>query len=70
MSANASTHIVLYFQKSLDYVEERYYDLMSGNNNLIPFLKDNGEGGRLGTLAVFVDQGIIEIDHFSQSPSI
>ena len=60
MSANASTHIVLYFQKSLPYGEDRYYEIMSANNNLIPYLKDNGEGRRLGTLAVFVDQGIIE----------
>ena len=44
----------------LPYVEDRYYELMTANANLIPYMKDNGEGRRLGTLAVFVDQGIIE----------
>ena len=54
-------HSLVYFcTYSLPYVEERYYERDTGNNNVIPFLKDNGEGRRLGTLAVFVDQGIIE----------
>ena len=44
----------------LPYVEDRYYELMTANEILIPYLKDNGEGRRLGTLAIFVDQGIIE----------
>lgn len=60
MSANSSTPHRLLFTYSLPWVEERYYELLTGNNNLIPFLKDNGEGRRLGTLAIFVDQGIIE----------
>ncbi|KAL7547055.1 hypothetical protein ACHAWF_010377 [Thalassiosira exigua] len=44
----------------LPYVEPRYFELMTANDNLLPYLKDNGEGRRLGTLAVFVDQGIVE----------
>ena len=44
----------------LPYVETRYFELMTANENLLPYLKDNGEGRRLGTLAVFVDQGIPE----------
>ena len=44
----------------LPYVETRYFELMTANDNLVPYLKDNGEGRRLGTLAIFVDQGIIE----------
>ena len=44
----------------LPYVETRYFELMMANNNLVPYLKDNGEGRRLGTLAIFVDQGIVE----------
>ena len=44
----------------LPYVETRYYELMTANDNLIPYLKDNGEGRKIGTLAVFVDQGITE----------
>eukprot|EP00804_Cyclotella_cryptica_P008540 CCRYP_007535-RB/>CCRYP_007535-RB protein AED:0.22 eAED:0.23 QI:2050/1/0.8/1/0.5/0.4/5/0/381 len=44
----------------LPHVETRYFELMTANENLIPYLKDNGEGRRLGTLAVFVDQGIPE----------
>lgn len=44
----------------LPYVETRYYELMTANEQLIPYLKDNGEGRRIGTLAVFLDQGIPE----------
>ncbi|KAL3757138.1 hypothetical protein ACHAWU_002977 [Discostella pseudostelligera] len=44
----------------LPFIETRYFELMTANENLIPYLKDNGEGRRLGTLAVFVDQGIVE----------
>ena len=33
---------------------------MTANDNLVQYLKDNGEGRRLGTLAIFVDQGIVE----------
>lgn len=44
----------------LPYVETRYFELLTANENLLPYLKDNGEGRRLGTLAVFVDQGIVE----------
>ena len=33
---------------------------MTANDNLVPYLKYNGEGRKLGTLAIFVDQGIIE----------
>jgi hypothetical protein len=44
----------------LPYVETRYFELMTANENLIPYLKDNGEGRRIGTLAIFVDQGIPE----------
>ena len=46
----------------LPYVETRYYELMTANEQLLPYLKDNGEGRRIGTLAVFVDGGILE-DH-------
>jgi len=42
----------------LPYVEERYLDSMTANKRLLPFLKDNGEGRRLGTLAVFIDDGV------------
>lgn len=44
----------------LPFVETRYFELMTANENLVPYLKDNGEGRRIGTLAVFVDQGIVE----------
>ena len=44
----------------LPHVEMRYFVLMIANENLIPYLKDNGEGRGIGTLAVFVDQGIVE----------
>ena len=44
----------------LPYVETKYFELMTANDNLLPYLKDNGEGRRLGTLAVFVDDGIAD----------
>ena len=44
----------------LPYVETRYYELMTANEQLLPYLKDNGEGRRIGTLAIFVDGGISE----------
>ena len=42
----------------LPYIEEKYSETMTANNNLLPFIKDNGEGRRLGTLAIFIDEGI------------
>jgi hypothetical protein len=42
----------------LPYVEEKYLDSMTANDILLPFLKDDGEGRRLGTLAVFIDDGV------------
>ena len=42
----------------LPYIEEKFFHLMTANENLLPYLKDNGEGRRLGTLAVFLDDGI------------
>lgn len=42
----------------LPYVEKAYFPKMTANENLLPYLLDNGEGRRLGTLAVFLDGGI------------
>lgn len=39
-------------------LQMKYLEGMSANENLIPYLKDNGEGRRLGTLAVYIDEGI------------
>eukprot|EP00519_Triparma_laevis_P007949 CAMPEP_0182499654 /NCGR_PEP_ID=MMETSP1321-20130603/7880_1 /TAXON_ID=91990 /ORGANISM="Bolidomonas sp., Strain RCC1657" /LENGTH=452 /DNA_ID=CAMNT_0024703889 /DNA_START=105 /DNA_END=1460 /DNA_ORIENTATION=- len=54
--ADGRVHIarVLY----LPYIEPKYFDVMSANENLIPYIKDNGETKRVGTLAIFVDKGI------------
>ena len=43
----------------LPYVEERYFELMTANENLFPYMREGGGRG-IGTLAVFVDQGIGE----------
>ncbi|EJK75910.1 hypothetical protein THAOC_02351 [Thalassiosira oceanica] len=43
----------------LPYVEERYFELMTASENLFPYLREGGGRG-IGTLAVFVDQGIVE----------
>jgi hypothetical protein len=42
----------------LPFVEQAYFPKMTANENLLPYLKDNGEGRRLGTLAVFLDKDI------------
>jgi len=44
--------------KYLPYLDVKYFDFMTANTNLIPHLKDNGEGRRLGTLVIFLDEGI------------
>ncbi len=46
----------------LPHIEMGYFELMMANENLILYFKDNNEGrGRsIGTLAVFIDQGIVE----------
>ncbi len=40
----------------MPYIE--YLEYMTANDNLLPYLKDNGEGRRLGTLAIFINQGL------------
>mmetsp|Transcript_16123 Transcript_16123/g.25137 ORF Transcript_16123/g.25137 Transcript_16123/m.25137 type:complete len:367 (-) Transcript_16123:26-1126(-) len=40
------------------FLQTKYFEGMSANENLLPYLKDNGEGRRLGTLAVYIDGGI------------
>ncbi len=40
--------------------EAQYFKLMTANKNLILYLKINVKGRSIGTLAVFVDQGIVE----------
>lgn len=42
----------------LPYVEEKYIEYMSANELLLPYIKGNDEGRPLGTLAVFIDDGI------------
>ena len=46
--------------KYFSYLEMKYLDGMSADPTLLQFLKDNGEGRRIGTLAVYVDDGISE----------
>jgi hypothetical protein len=56
--ANGKVHAA--WVQYLPHVEMRYFELMMANKNLILYLKDNGEGRSIRTLAVFADQGIIE----------
>ncbi|CAM9573160.1 unnamed protein product, partial [Hapterophycus canaliculatus] len=39
-------------------VATEYLERFAATPNLVPFLKDNGEGRRLGTLVVWLDEGI------------
>ena len=42
----------------IPHLETRYLEDMTANKNLLPYLKDHGEGRRLGTLVVFIDVGL------------
>jgi hypothetical protein len=42
----------------LPYVAVKYFHQLTANDNLIPYIKDNGKGRRLGTIAIFIDGGI------------
>jgi len=42
----------------LPYLSTKYVSAMTANENLTKYLKDNGEGRRIGTLAVFIDNGV------------
>lgn len=44
----------------LPFVATQYFEQMTANENLLPYLRDNGEGRRLGTLVVFIDDGIAD----------
>jgi hypothetical protein len=40
------------------HVETAYLEAMTANDYLLRYIKDNGEGRRVGTLAVFIDEGV------------
>ena len=54
--ADGAVHLVRirYFPS----LQTKYFLTMTANANLLPFLKDNAESRRLGTLAVFIDEGV------------
>jgi len=45
--------------KYLPHVEHTYLEFMSANEYLIPYLKKDGNGRGIGTLAIFLDDGIV-----------
>lgn len=54
--ADGEVHLarITYFNK----LKSEYFDKLVASDSLLPYLKDNGEQKRIGTLAVFVDEGI------------
>lgn len=40
------------------YIVQKYFTVLVANERLTPYLKDNGEQKRVGTLVVFIDEGI------------
>mmetsp|Transcript_19911 Transcript_19911/g.25708 ORF Transcript_19911/g.25708 Transcript_19911/m.25708 type:complete len:450 (+) Transcript_19911:233-1582(+) len=48
--------------KYLPYLEFVYFKNFTANQNLIQYLKDNGENRRVGTLLVFMDEGVSSDD--------
>jgi hypothetical protein len=43
-----------------DSLQVHYFDKLVASDALIPYLKDNGEEKRVGTLVVFIDEGITD----------
>jgi hypothetical protein len=39
-------------------LQSRYFDQLVASDSLLPYLKDNGEQKRIGTLVVFLDEGV------------
>lgn len=39
-------------------LQSKYFDQLVASDSLLPYLKDNGEQKRIGTLVVFLDEGI------------
>jgi hypothetical protein len=39
-------------------LQSQYFDKLVASESLLPYLKDNGEQKRVGTLVVFLDEGI------------
>lgn len=39
-------------------LQAKYFDKLIASDSLLPYLKDNGEQKRVGTLAVFLDEGV------------
>ena len=54
--ADGNVHMarVVYYNS----LQPRYFEHLVASPSLLPFLKDNGEQKRLGTLAIFIDEGI------------
>lgn len=44
----------------LPYLETEYFPYMTASNNLVPYIKDAGESRRIGTLVVYMDDGIVD----------
>jgi hypothetical protein len=41
-------------------LQSQYFDQLVASSSLLPYLKDNGEQKRIGTLLVYIDEGITE----------
>jgi hypothetical protein len=54
--ADGAVHMarIAYF----DSLQVQYFDKLVASDNLVAYLKDNGEEKRVGTLVVFIDDGI------------
>ena len=64
--ADGKVHLV----KIVYYGElvNKYFTKLVASSNLNPYLKDNGEQKRVGTLAVFIDDGIAQDDPLMAMP--
>ena len=44
----------------LPHLATKYFQNMTANMNLLQYIKDNGESRRLGTLLVYLDEGVLQ----------
>jgi len=54
--ADGKIHVVRI--RYIPRVDETLFEKMTANKNLLQYIKDNVEGRRLGTLAVYIDEGV------------
>ncbi|CAM9680470.1 unnamed protein product, partial [Chrysoparadoxa australica] len=53
-------HHLVKISRYYPHLETKYVDLFTSSDELLPFLMDNGESRRVGTLVVWMDEGVAD----------